>query len=304
MFRVINALNSLVGTILSLAILALLGVAGWIGFQTYYGEKWALQQSEQELVKTQAKIAGLSGMLQDKQGEIKRLTTQLGSQVDEINGLNKNVNQQRVEIGKLNKDLEEKEREIQRLATAVQFLKVDHRIAEITVVSQQGSAETEDLTTTFSFVEVNEQGQTLEQPRAFTVNGDLIYLDAWVVKFSDEFVEVADPLRATSVCLFRRIFGENQPPLEGFVLDPVGSRPAAYNTGGKMSELEEEIWAQFWEIANDPERAKQVGVRAAHGEAPSIKLLPGKRYKVQLRASGGLSVVPEDAPPEATTGVF
>jgi len=303
-FRILNALNSLVGTVLALAILALLGVAGWIGFQTYYGERFALRKSEQQLANKEAEIAGLSDLLQGKQSEVKRLTTKLSANVEKINDLNRNVNEQRQEISDLNQELEVKEREIQRLATAVQLLKVDHRIAEITVASQQGSAEAGDLTTTFSFVEVNEQGESLEQPRTFTVNGDLVYLDAWVVKFTDEFVEVADPLRATSVCLFRRIFGEKQRPLEGFVLDPVGSRPAAYNTGGKMSELEEEIWAQFWEIANDPELAKQAGVRAAHGEAPSIKLVPGKRYKVQLRASGGLSVVPEDAPPEATTGVF
>jgi len=66
-----------------------------------------------------------------------------------------------------------------------------------------------------------------------------------------------------------------------------------------MSDLERDIWAQFWQYANDPTKAETVGVRAAHGEAPFQKLQPGKRYKVLLRSSGGLTFVPEDLPPDA-----
>ena len=55
-------------------------------------------------------------------------------------------------------------------------------------------------------------------------------------------------------------------------------------------------------LANNPAMAQKVGVRAAHGEAPYQKLVPGKRYKVLLRASGGLTFVPEDLPPDAKPG--
>jgi hypothetical protein len=237
-----------------LAIVTLLGIGGWFGYQTYYADRFALKDAEQKLAEQQAQIVAL------------------------------------------NADLEAKRREIQRLETAVRLLKVDRRIARITVLSQDGSAAGGDLTTNFSFVELNEDGNPLDAPRQFTVKGDLAYLDAWVVKFADEYVEQGDPLRATSVCLFRRIFGEAQRPVDGFVLDPVGSQPAAYRTGGLPSEFEQEIWSQFWEYANDADKAQGAGIRAAHGEAPSIKLVPGKRYKVLLRASGGLTVVPEDAP--------
>jgi len=252
-FKALSALNSLIGTILALAMVTLLGVGAWFGYQTYYADKFALKQARQRVAEQQAQIIAL------------------------------------------NADLEAKRREIQRLETAVRLLKVDHRIARITVLSQEGSAAGGDLTTSFSFVELNEAGRPLDEPRQFTVKGDLVYLDAWVVKFADEYIEQGDPLRATSVCLFRRIFGEAQRPVEGFVLDPVGSQPAAYRTGGKPSEFEAEIWSEFWEYANDVAKAQKAGVRAAHGEAPSIKLMPGKCYKVLLRASGGLTVVPEDA---------
>ena len=66
-------------------------------------------------------------------------------------------------------------------------------------------------------------------------------------------------------------------------------------------DFEKGLWARFWDYANDPELAREKGVRAAHGEAPSIQLRPGKSYRVELRASGGISVVPETAPPPGQT---
>ena len=36
--------------------------------------------------------------------------------------------------------------------------------------------------------------------------------------------------------------------------------------------------------------AAEKGVRAIHGEAPFIEVRPGRSYKVELRASGGLSI--------------
>ena len=90
------------------------------------------------------------------------------------------------------------------------------------------------------------------------------------------------------------MFGEYQEPSEGFPLDAAGSRPAVYSQGNEMSPMERDIWANFWKYANNPARARQNGVRAAHGEAPSIRVEPGKRYRLELRASAGLTIVPED----------
>jgi hypothetical protein len=59
-----------------------------------------------------------------------------------------------------------------------------------------------------------------------------------------------------------------------------------------MSDFEKQIWDDFWNIANDPQRAQQLGIRAAHGEAVSVQLRPGKTYRLQLRASGGLTITP------------
>jgi len=246
-FRVFAALNNLVGAIISLAVLAALGIGAWLVVRSYLGEKWEREAIQAELEASKRQVALL------------RL-------------------------------------DLERAQTALKLLKVDHRVAQIDVLSQQGSEKNKDLVTTFSFVELDTGGKPLEKPRVFTVQGDVVYVDALVVKWEDESVETADPLRSASFYLFRRIFGEAQQPREGFVLDAAGSQPAAYRRGREPSEFEREIWTRFWEYANSREAAEKKGIRAAHGEAPFLKLLPGKRYTVELRASGGLSIKPEDAP--------
>ncbi len=183
-----------------------------------------------------------------------------------------------------------------RLDLALRLLKIDHRVAEIQVLEKRDGDP--HPTTRFQFVELSKDGTPMGEKKVFTVEGETIYVDAWVIKYSDALVEGSDPLRSTSVCLFRRIFGEYQEPSEGFALDAAGSRPSVYSQGNEISPLERDIWTNFWEYANSPSKAKQAGLRAAHGEAPSIRLELGKRYRVELRASAGLSIVAEDAPPE------
>ena len=113
-----------------------------------------------------------------------------------------------------------------------------------------------------------------------------MYVDAWVVKFDDKYIEQAAIDRSTSLVLFRRIFGEQQQPAEGFVLDESGMRPTIYGRGGNLSELEKKIWGDFWNVANDEARQAELGIRAAHGEAPSLKVQKGKSYRLELRAEG------------------
>jgi hypothetical protein len=183
--------------------------------------------------------------------------------------------------------------ENQKLNLALRLLKIDHRVAEIVVLEQQRDEARPK--TRFQFVELTKDGSPIGEKKEFTVEGDTIYVDAWVIKYADDLVEKGDPLRSTSVCLFRRIFGEYQEPSGGFVLDAAGSRPSVYSQGAELSPLERDMWANFWEYANDPAKAKKAGVRAAHGEAPSMRLQAGKRYRIELRASAGLSIVPEEA---------
>ena len=252
-----NVLRSLIW----LTVLGLIGLGGWIGYQTF-GSRAALQQQ-----------------LADKQ-----------RQVDE----------QAAKITALANDNAVKQQQIEKLDLALRLSKIDHRVAELAVLQQWTSEPTKKQRTKFQFAEVDTSGRALGTPKTFTVDGDTVYIDAWVVKYADELVEAGDPLRGTSICLFRRVFGENQEPSKGYPLDAEGTRPVAYgHAAAEPSASEKKIWASFWDFANSPERAKKAGIRAAHGEAPYVRLHEGKRYRVVLRSSGGLSIETLDEPAKA-----
>ncbi len=242
-------------------IIAGVGYAGgWI--YTTFSPNVRLKQTEQQLLQTR--------------NELDRTQTQLASQV--------------IVIQQLDADLKTSQRLIEQLNLSMSLLKVDQRIAEITVIRQEQDA-TGILQTEFTFQEVDTDGRSLDVPRSFQIAGDLLYVDFWVIKFEDKFVEMADLDRASSICLFRRLFGEFQEPHDGFTLDQVGMRPLAYGSR-RPTEFERQLWQEFWTIANNRPRALELGIRAAHGEAVSARLQPGQKYRVQLRASGGLSIVP------------
>ena len=119
-----------------------------------------------------------------------------------------------------------------------------------------------------------------------------MYVDNWIVKFEDAYVEQADIERGTSLVLFRRIFSEKQQPSEGVSLDEVGMRPQAYGRGGVLTDFERKLWGEFWEFANNSKKAAEMGIRAANGEAISIQVREGMSYQLKLRSSGGLSFQP------------
>jgi hypothetical protein len=200
------------------------------------------------------------------------------------------------EVAKLTSLVQEQEAKLAHLSTSIRLLKVDQRLATIEILNQKPDSLTGKTLTTLRFTEVNPEGVPLSDPREFNVIGSTVYIDNWVVKFEDKYVEEADIIRGTSLTLFRRVFGDDERPNEGYALDEVGSRPGAYARGGQASDFEKEIWSDFWSFANDPLKAKDKGIRAAHGEAVSIKAEVGKTYRIVLRASDGLSIIPQETP--------
>lgn len=213
-----------------------------------------------------------------------------------IDQLEVDLTTSRARVEELDAEVQAKAQEIRELKVSMYLLKVDHRVAVIEVIDQRPAPDDPgEVITTVHFIELDEQGEPMGEPVEAVVSGKKVYLDSQVIKFDDEFVEGGDFLKGTSVALFRRIFGENQAPSAGTEIDSAGVHPHPYGGGGD-SEADvyyAELWQQFWNYANDPEAAAERGVRAIHGEAPSIEARPGKRYRVELRASGGLSIRPE-----------
>ena len=243
----------------------------------------------------------LRGKLSDHQAELAERVQEvelLSEQVEERNGqikqLGSDLMEREEQILTLEADVELKEKEIQALDVALQLLKVDHRIARIEVLAQGATKEDPDaVKTRLRFTELGADGKPIGAGREITVEGKTVYVETLVVKFGDTYVEQGDTLRGTSICLFKRLFGENQKPNEGEELDAEGLQPLAYTGVEGPDPLHRELWDRFWDYANDKNLARQMGVKAMHGEAPFIETRPGMTYRVELRASGGLTIQPE-----------
>lgn len=199
-------------------------------------------------------------------------------------------------IAELQGAVELRDRRIRELEFRLELLKIDHRVARIEVLEQgPGPGADGQIETRVRFVELDGQGEPLGQGQIAVVRGERVYLESLVIKFDDSFVEAGDFLRGTSVCLFTRLFGEGTAPEAGTPIDSVGTRPHPYGTAGDAESdlFQAELWERFWDYAHDPEAAAAKGVRAIHGEAPFVRARPGRSYRVELRASGGLSIRPE-----------
>jgi hypothetical protein len=273
MMESLATINSFFRTLLATVLLAAAGVAGWFGYTTFNAKDIEARKQAAELTAANEQLASVQARLQTAEEDITAKGLQLIEKDHQIDELNQNID---------------------KLETSLTLLKVDQRLARVTVLDQGKDPNSGEEFSRVEFVELNDEGYPIDTPREFRIRGDVIYIDNWIVKFEDKYVEQADLDRGTSIVLFRRIFGEQQQPIEGFPLDEIGSRPKAYAHGGKMTDFEKKIWGDFWNIANNESAAKDLGIRAAHGQALSMKVQKGKSYKIQLRASDGLSIVPEN----------
>lgn len=268
----ISTINSFLRTILAMFVIGAISVGSWFGYQTYNKHDIAARKSVEELATATKELEASKKSLEAKTAELALKTQQ--------------IQEQEIQIATLKQDVD-------RLATSLALMKVDHRLAKLTVIDQGTDESNGQTFSLVEFVELNDEGNPIDTPREFRVRGDLVYIDNWIVKFDDKYVESADLERGTSLILFHRIFGDKQQPAEGFPLDEKDKRPKGY-AHGKETDLEKKIWADFWNIANNEKLSHELGIRAAHGGAVSMKVQKGKAYRVIMRSTGDLSIVPEE----------
>lgn len=266
----VRTVNSALRTLLFGVLIAGAGVGGWKAYSLYNEPQAKLDAKQRELDAAAQKLAAADRDLQARNQEVAELTAEVAA----------------------------KDESIAKLETSVGLLKLRHRIARLNVLDQQENEETGRLQTTIEFYEVNEEGAPIDDRRQkFEIDGDRVYIECLIAKFDDKYIEQNDLDRRTAVCLFQRIFGEFQEPSEGFEIDQVGSSPNSYARGGEMSEFEKRIWKDFWTIANDPAQAAELGIRAAHADAPSIYVRKGGVYELELRTTGEVTLLPLVEPP-------
>ena len=286
----LQTINSLIRTLLALGVFGGLGAAGWYGYTTYNAaeiekqrQDAALQVKEEELAKSQQQV--------EKQQQ------ELTAKDAELAGKEAKIVEQKTEISTLNQEVARQEEEIQRLDTALKLHKLERRLARIRVLDTGVDQVSGRKFSKIEFVEMNEVGDPVGEPKQFQLDGEMVYVDYWVVKFEDKYVEQADLERGVSICMFNRVFGDLQKPKDGFSLDEPGQRPGNYARGSVMSDFEKKIWEDFWKIANDPQQAARLGIRALHGDAVSIKVEKGKTYRITVRASGGPEITVDNGTP-------
>ncbi|MCI0333840.1 MAG: phage scaffolding protein [Planctomycetes bacterium] len=282
MGRVSDTVGTVNTTLRTLLMLVLVGGAGIGGYKAY------------ELYNEPRK------QLSDKQAE-------LDTTLESLKKANSDLAEQKQQIDDLNTKLAETQAELEKVEVRMRLLKVQRRLARLTVLEQHEIAGTEsaqpaaadaegksstNLVTKIEFVEVNEKGDPIGEARQFDIIGDMVYVDYLRVTFDDKYIEESNLDRSTAIALFQRIFGEHQEAAEGYTLDTVGTRPTAYGRGTEMSEFETKIWSDFWLIANDKDRAAELGIHAAHANAIGMRVRPGMTYEIELRATGDMTIRP------------
>ena len=248
----VRTVNSAVRTFLFAVLVGAAALGGWKAYSFY-------NEPNEKLAAKQRDLDAMAVRLKDATARATELTAEVARQ----------------------------QAEIAKLETSNRLLKLRHRIAQIRVIDQKENPDTGRPQTEIEFFEVNEEGAPLnDQRQKFTIDGDRVFVDCLLAKFDDKYIEANDLDRRTAICLFQRIFGEHQEPHEGFEIDQVGTAPTSYERGGEMSEFEKRIWRDFWTLANDPEKAEELGIRAVHADAPSLRVEKGGLYELELRTTG------------------
>ena len=182
--------------------------------------------------------------------------------------------------------------ENRKLKQAITNLTQESQIGFAKVISQ----ETRDgkLHTRLLFVETDRDDPTRRVlEKEYTVEGDIVHFDALIVKFGDQVVMDG---KERALYLWRRVYGDRQPPEQGFPIEEIGREPGRYaDILARLPVHDRSLfWSEIWELSNDPERLKQAGVKAIFGNAVYKKLRPGLIYVFKINNSGG--VYPETVP--------
>jgi hypothetical protein len=151
------------------------------------------------------------------------------------------------------------------------------------------------LLTVLKFVETEPGDKTRKVlEREYEIAGDVVHFDVLIVRFDSRLVMDG---RERALYLWRRIYGENQSPAEGCVIEAPGQEPRRYGRLFEKLPLHARrlFWAEVWNLANDPERLRDLGVTAIYGNVVYSSLRPGLIYVFKISATGQLTpqVIPD-----------
>ena len=184
-----------------------------------------------------------------------------------------------------------------RMQTSLKLLKTDRRIANVEILDKSLD-EMGSPTMLVRFTEIDEYGDAVGSSKDFTLSGDQFFINCWIATFEDKYIEQADELRNASFFAFKSIYGDAEKPRDAQRLDSDSAEapPGIYDDHRKR-EFEQQIWRDFWSVCSDRARQKELGIRAAYGQASHLVGEAGQCYQVEIRASGGVSLRPIEKDP-------
>ena len=171
-----------------------------------------------------------------------------------------------------------------QLKKAVSNLSREDQIGYAKVIRQENADG--KLQTVVKFVETAPNDQTKKVlEKEYTIEGDIVHFDALVVKFGDKMVTDG---KVRALYLWRRVYGEEMAPGQGFAIEEPGAEPQRYKDllAALPIEHREMFWSNIWDLANDTEKLAEYDIDAIYGNAVYSKLETGLIYVFKLTPTG------------------
>ena len=182
--------------------------------------------------------------------------------------------------------------ENRHLKQAITNLTYEDQIGYAKVLSQEPNDG--KILTTLKFIETarDDKLKTVLE-KEYTIEGDIVYFDALIVKFGDKMVMDG---KTKALYLWRRVYSEKMAPDQGFAIEEPGAEPQRYGDLLKLLPMKQKrlFWSHIWDLANDPDKLKEHDIEAIYGNAVYSRLREGLIYVFKISPSG--QVYPEVVP--------
>jgi len=175
-------------------------------------------------------------------------------------------------------------KESQRLRAAISNLTAERTIAYAKVTAQRVENGRTITEVRFVLPALDDPARPVLEKRV-ALQGDVIHFDALIVKFDEQWVQDG---KARALYLWRRIYDEFTPPERGIPIETEGVEPERYREVFALvpARLRHAFWSEIWNLANDPQRLKKLGITAVYGNDLYQQLRPGRTYRFQLGNNG------------------
>jgi len=172
-----------------------------------------------------------------------------------------------------------------QLNKAIRNLTEERQIGFATLASRSRNARGEQESLVRFVQTVPGKPNEIVSEELFVVVGEVIHFDALIVKFSDDFVKDG---KGRALYLWRRIYGDNQAPAEGALIQSPDQVPERYRAISQSLRLKDQsiFWNAIWELANDPQQLSRYGITAVFGNAIYTKMEPDRVYLFKISPTG------------------